>query len=140
MSYLLLILISLVRLTEQNRRTRTYEVSLWPKRWLPLDPHLQALGHDVRTISRDYPGGIPDEEVLAIAQTEGRILVTADTDFGELLVHQYRPHAGVILVRLPGASLERLAVVLHDDAQELSSEQLVVVSFQVIRTRRTQQH
>jgi len=37
--------------------------------------------------------GILDEEVLAIARQEGRLLLTEDKDFGELVIrmrHEYR--------------------------------------------------
>jgi predicted nuclease of predicted toxin-antitoxin system len=52
-----------------------------------LIPHLRELGHDVQAISRNYPHGLPDEDVLAIAREEERILVVADRDFGELIFH-----------------------------------------------------
>jgi predicted nuclease of predicted toxin-antitoxin system len=57
-----------------------------------LIPHLQQLGHDVTAISRQYPAGLPDEDVLAIAASEHRILITADQDFGDLAVHLGLPH------------------------------------------------
>ncbi|HSX77571.1 MAG TPA: DUF5615 family PIN-like protein [Candidatus Saccharimonadia bacterium] len=50
-----------------------------------LIPHLLQLGHDVQAISRNYPPGLPDEDVLAIAREEKRILIVADRDFGELI-------------------------------------------------------
>jgi hypothetical protein len=34
-----------------------------------LIPHLRQLGHDVHVISRNYPPGLPDEDVLEIAST-----------------------------------------------------------------------
>ncbi|MCI0550445.1 MAG: DUF5615 family PIN-like protein [Anaerolineae bacterium] len=37
-----------------------------------------------------------DEEILARAYQEGRVLVTLDKDFGELAVVFARPHAGII--------------------------------------------
>jgi predicted nuclease of predicted toxin-antitoxin system len=70
-----------------------------------LIPHLQALGHDVSAISRNYPHGLADADVLAIARDEQRILLVADRDFGELIFQQGLAHAGVIFFRLPGASL-----------------------------------
>ena len=53
-----------------------------------LIPHLPNLGHDVQAISRNYPHGLPDEDVLEIARKERRILVVADRDFGELIFQQ----------------------------------------------------
>jgi predicted nuclease of predicted toxin-antitoxin system len=41
-----------------------------------LIPHLRHLGHDVQVISRNYPPGLPDEDVLEIARKEQRILVS----------------------------------------------------------------
>ena len=65
-----------------------------------LIPYLSDRGHDATRIARDYPPGLPDEQVLAIAATEGRILIASDRDFGELVFARQHPHAGVILFRL----------------------------------------
>ena len=70
-----------------------------------LISHLRELGHDVEAISRDYPPELADEDVLAIARADHRVLVVADRDFGELIFHQGLIHAGVIFFRLPGAQL-----------------------------------
>jgi predicted nuclease of predicted toxin-antitoxin system len=53
-----------------------------------LIPHLRQLGHDVQAVSRNYPPGLPDEDVLEIARKEQRILIVADRDFGELIFQQ----------------------------------------------------
>ena len=102
-----------------------------------LIPHLLRLGHDVQAISREYPAGLPDDEVLAVAHREHRILITADRDFGELVVRQHRPHAGVMLMRLPGASLQskiaRLTYVLARYADQLT--QVIVVTDRRVRVR-----
>jgi hypothetical protein len=50
-----------------------------------LIEHLRSHGHDVTAISRDYPHGLADEDVLGIARQEQWILVVADRDFGELI-------------------------------------------------------
>src|SRR6184192_4439104 len=75
-----------------------------------LIPHLRHLGHDVHVISRDYPPGLPDEDVLEIARKEKRVLIVADRDFGELIFQQGLAHAGVIFFRLPGAKLREFDV------------------------------
>ena len=58
-------------------------------------------GHDATRIARDHPAGLPDEQVLAIAHREGRVLIANDKDFGELVVRRNLPHAGVVLFRFP---------------------------------------
>ena len=67
---------------------------------LPLRAHLRAQGHDVTAIAHDHPGALIDEDVLAIAVAEARILITNDRDFGELVFRRQLPHCGVILFRL----------------------------------------
>ena len=88
-----------------------------------LIPHLRKLGHDITAISRNYPHGLPDEDVLEIARKEKRILIVADRDFGELIFHQGLAHAGVIFFRLPGAKLQtkldQLNTVLAEHTDDL---------------------
>lgn len=42
-------------------------------------PYLQEQGHELTRIARDYPAGLPDDEVLGIAHKEGRILIASDS-------------------------------------------------------------
>ena len=97
-----------------------------------LIAHLQTLGHDVTAISRDHPHSLADEDVLAIAVREQRILVVADRDFGELIFNQGLAHAGILFFRLPGAQLktkiEHLDKALQEHADELAAGEFVVVS------------
>src|SRR6266699_58426 len=65
-----------------------------------LLPFLQELGHDVTSVAKDYFYGLFDEDVLAMAHQEHRILITNDRDFGELIFRQQLPHSGIILFRL----------------------------------------
>src|SRR5262249_10194278 len=85
----------------------------------PLPP-LRAADHDVTVIALEYPPGLPDREVVAIAQREGRLLLTHDRDFGDLVVHDQLPHSGVIYLRMrrtsADAKLARLTQVLADYA------------------------
>jgi hypothetical protein len=97
-----------------------------------LIPHLRHLGHDVQAISRNYPPGLPDEDVLTIARQERRILVVADRDFGELIFQQGLTHAGVIFFRLPGAKLQikidHLNTVLTEHTDDLKHSEFLVVT------------
>ena len=97
-----------------------------------LIPHLRTLGHDVAAISRQYPPSLADEDVLAIARQEARILIVADRDFGELIFQQALAHAGVIFFRLPGATLqtkiEHLNTVLAEYTGQLERGVFLVVT------------
>jgi predicted nuclease of predicted toxin-antitoxin system len=97
-----------------------------------LIPHLRQLGHDVAAVSRNYPPGLADEDVLEIAREEQRILVVADADFGELIFHQGLASAGVIFFRLPGAKLqtkiEHLNTVLSEHTEDLKRGEFLVVN------------
>jgi predicted nuclease of predicted toxin-antitoxin system len=103
-----------------------------------LVPWLTERGHNARRIGRDYPHGLPDEQVLAIAQREGRILITDDRDFGELVFRHRQPHTGVIYLRLASYSFAlttaRLEAVLTHYADRL--DRFLVVTPGDVRERR----
>jgi hypothetical protein len=50
-------------------------------------------GHDVIWIAESDPG-TSDDSVLALAEDEARLLITSDTDFGELVYRQGRARGG----------------------------------------------
>lgn len=62
---------------------------------------LISIGHDATRVGKDHPPGLPDDQVLAIAVAEERILLTNDSDFGELIFKHHHPHAGVVYFRFP---------------------------------------
>lgn len=43
-----------------------------------LTPYLRSLGHDVTAVSVDHPASLGDQEVLAIAHRERRVLIADD--------------------------------------------------------------
>lgn len=56
---------------------------------------LQAAGYDVIWTAM-WPEDPGDEEILAFAYREGRVLVTLDRDFGELVIVYGKSHAGIV--------------------------------------------
>jgi predicted nuclease of predicted toxin-antitoxin system len=79
--------------------------------WGGVKDNLIAAGHDV-VWAGNWPEDPGDEELLARARTEGRILVTLDKDFGELTIVRGQAHAGI--VRLVDHSAKRQSTVcLH---------------------------
>ncbi len=95
---------------------------------------LRGLGHDVSWVATDAPGS-SDEAVLARASTEGRVLVTADKDFGELAFRSGLPAAsGIILLRTRGtAALRTASLVAAIGAREDWAGQFAVVENDRVR-------
>ena len=81
---------------------------------------LRQAGHDVRYVA-EGDAGRSDDEVLRLAVREDRVLLTEDTDFGELVVRLGKPAVGVVLLRLAGeppavkAARVRLLLEAHGD-------------------------
>lgn len=99
---------------------------------------LREAGHDVRAIHVESPG-VSDVEVLDSCHHEGRILLTFDRDYGELIFHRGLPiPAGVIYLRFDPASPEEPAevILLSLLVSELTFEgQFTVVQRDHIRQR-----
>lgn len=100
--------------------------------------YLRQEGHDARRVGHELPPGLADTEVLAHAAESGRILVTDDRDFGELVFRRRRRHVGVVYLRLgPDADLalktKRLGYVLAHHADQL--DQFLVVTRHDVRVR-----
>lgn len=102
-----------------------------------------SFGFDVVHI-RDVRGGmIPDEEVVAVAKELGRVIITYDTDFGE--IHHFREHGllGVIQLELRDQTLESahrsLDTFFRQQATEIDFESpLVVLEIDRVRVIRPQ--
>jgi len=65
--------------------------------------YLRQTDHDTAFVG-DVDPRMDDVDILLWAVRERRIVVTMDTDFGELVYHSGRSHSGVLLLRLPGAT------------------------------------
>ncbi|MGI8907480.1 MAG: DUF5615 family PIN-like protein [Candidatus Sumerlaeaceae bacterium] len=104
--------------------------------WGGAFPQLEALGYDVEYAGQWAvdPG---DEEILKRAESDSRILITLDKDFGELAIVRGAPHKGII--RLSGFSATEQAWISHQIllryALELMAGALVVADPQKIRIR-----
>jgi len=101
---------------------------------------LRELGHDVYYIVEEEPG-IDDRTILEKANSENRILITQDKDFGELIYRMKMIHSGIILIRLMGlkasVKTEILKKVILNHEDNLSGS-LVVIQPGAIRIRKFQ--
>jgi predicted nuclease of predicted toxin-antitoxin system len=74
---------------------------------------LQAdFGFDVESILGRGLGQIPDEEVIAIAKREQRVIITFDKDFGEAYYLRDRGTIGIITLSLSDQRTESMRQVL----------------------------
>ena len=83
--------------------------------------------------------GASDDQVLAAALGDGRVLVTADTDFGSLLALSGDPFPSVILLRRPGRRPKQRAAAILSAVEavggRLQNGAMVVVEPHRVRIR-----
>jgi len=97
-------------------------------------------GHDAVHIRERIPVDSPDETVFELAASEGRVLVSADTDFGVLLASRKQSQPSLILLRhdAPGAPEAQAALLLRilaASAPDLESGCVISVSRNRARLR-----
>jgi predicted nuclease of predicted toxin-antitoxin system len=90
---------------------------------------LRAADFDVMSIAATSSGA-SDKDVLATASREGRILITEDRDFGELVVRQRLGVPGIVLLELDQlsnvAEADLAATVVATNVDKLSGNLLVI--------------
>ena len=101
-----------------------------------LEASLADDGHDVVSARRLGPRAT-DEDLLALAYREGRILVTDDKDFGELVFVQRLPHPCIVRfvemrVSEKVAAMRRL---IEQHGQAMGRGVLIVVTRERVRLR-----
>lgn len=92
---------------------------------------LRSAGHDVVYASETMPSAV-DEVILQRAYTEGRVLITEDKDFGELVYRLRLPARGIVLLRFEIGEEElkshRLSQLLSADGYRLTGSFVVLES------------
>ena len=104
--------------------------------WSGTVEQMRRAGHDV-VYSGDWEVDPGDEELLALARKEGRVVITLDKDFGELAVVRGARHRGI--VRLVGYRAEAQAnaalEALEKYSEELAAEAILTVQPTRVRVR-----
>jgi predicted nuclease of predicted toxin-antitoxin system len=104
--------------------------------WGRAREDLIAAGHDAVWAGEWVPDP-GDDEILARAHREGRILVTLDKDFGEIVVVRGTPHSGILRLvgfraRQQGPSCLR---ILESHGEELQGGAIITAEPGRIRVR-----
>lgn len=102
---------------------------------------LKAVGHNAVHLRDLGMQAAADPEVLAHAETQGRILISADTDFGGLLAQSGAAGPSVLLIRrlTDRRASEQCAIILANldqAAEDLSAGAIVVLGDDWLRIRR----
>lgn len=89
---------------------------------------LRATGHDV-VEARERGADPGDRVLLEWANAESRVLVTIDTDFGQLVFLEKQAHSGI--VRLPDVPARQRVLIIEDlltrFMQELEERAMITV-------------
>lgn len=104
----------------------------------PIVDILRKSGFDVHYILETNQGA-DDEAVLEISNREGRILLTQDKDFGELVFRLQKVHYGIILIRLSDRSTGDKALIVNQVLTEHTDKfqnAFTVIQPNMIRIRR----
>jgi predicted nuclease of predicted toxin-antitoxin system len=103
------------------------------------DPVREA-GYEVSSVFDQGLSGKLDEELWPIVQKEGRFLITADKEFGDIRRYPPGTHAGVLLLRPNNESLlayrDLLKSVLKKYRLETLSGKTAVATSRGIRIRK----
>ncbi|MEH1786975.1 MAG: DUF5615 family PIN-like protein [Nostoc sp.] len=101
---------------------------------------LRGVGYDVVHLRDEGLQRLPDHEILIKARAEGRILLTIDLDFAQLLAVSGDSLPSVILFRLGNENYdainERLTQVLNECQEDLELGTIISVSNETFRVRR----
>lgn len=100
----------------------------------PIVYRLRDGGHRVCYIAEISPG-MTDDDILEVANREHAVLLTGDSDFGELVYRRRQMSGGVVLVRLAGLPPARKADIVSAAIAEHASR--LVGAFTVISPGQT---
>ena len=100
---------------------------------------LREMGHDAVHLREEGLQRLPNGEILAKARREGRVTITFDLGFGELMAAGGRNCPSVIVLRLANARaenvIEKLRRVIVESGNELENGAIVSVEEARYRVR-----
>ena len=95
------------------------------------------LGHDAIRVDAVLPNNAPDRDIVAWAATNGRVVLTQDLDFSDIIALSGATQPSVITLRLADSRAENVNVVLESVLHRLENcvESGVFVTVEDGRTR-----
>ena len=83
---------------------------------------LQETGHEATTVLNQKMGGDADGRLAAIRKSENRILLTLDTDFGNILAYPPSDYPGIIVIRTKDQSKPTVLDIVRRIAAAMEKE------------------
>ncbi len=68
-----------------------------------VEEYLISEGYDTKMV-RNLDPRMKDNRIIELANSENRMVITMDKDFGELVYHSGMGHSGILLLRLEDAT------------------------------------
>lgn len=85
---------------------------------------IKKSGHEVLDV-RDVKPNASDKEIYDLIKKESFVLVTRDTDFGNILRYPAAPNCGIILLRVHLLPIKEIVVIINDLIGRVSEKQLL---------------
>jgi predicted nuclease of predicted toxin-antitoxin system len=83
---------------------------------------LKGLGFDAKAVGRSDFRGHDDEEIVQLAETENRIIITLDLGYGSIYYFSKKGVVGMIVLRVHPATVENVNSVLKSFLEKVDLE------------------
>lgn len=83
---------------------------------------LRMAGHDATTVEEQRLKSIDDDALLALCQSEDRIIVTLDLDFGNILRYPPSRSPGIVVLRGPSQQFSATRLLIEALVRALGIE------------------
>jgi len=103
-----------------------------------IEKSLKKSKHDVSDI-RDIKPNATDQEIYELIKRDSLILITRDTDFGNILRYPITPNCGIILLRVHLLPPNEIAAIIKDVTSRIAEKELLG-SLIVVRKERYRIH
>ena len=85
---------------------------------------LRQAGHGAVSVLEQELGGRPDHDIATVCRTEGRALITLDTEFANILAYPPADHHGILVIRTEDQSKPVVTTLVRQVIGVLGSEPL----------------
>ena len=83
---------------------------------------LRSLGHDAVRVNEILPATVPDQDIVDLARSEGRTILTQDLDFSAIIALSGRSAPSLICLRLSSSRVEHVNHVLEQALPHLERD------------------